>query len=157
MRLEYAQKTSFLAKQRTTHPATKEWIYSNANKGQRSNETDCPLQPVFEAVYHLCQDLIAYPVADLGEGPGLPLVLGKNEEMTEGRKASRASTDQNQALLSLVWIHHCYPDIIQCKVVKELFLNKASELGVTVSESHKKNLVRKLSTKFPEITSITRC
>ena len=30
-------------------------IYSNANEGQRSNETDCPLQPVYEAVYRLCE------------------------------------------------------------------------------------------------------
>ena len=82
-------------------------IYSNANRGQRSNETDCPLQPVYEAVYRLCEDLIAYP------------------------------------------------DIIEYKVVKELFLNKASELGVTDSESRKKNLMRKLSTKFPEINFIT--
>jgi len=82
-------------------------ISSNANEGQRSNETDCPLQPVYEAVYCLCEDLIAYP------------------------------------------------DIIEYKVVKELFLNKASELGATVSESHKKNLMRKLSTKFPEINFIT--
>ena len=41
------------------------------------------------------------------------------------------------------------------EVVKELFLNKVSELGVTVSESHKKNLMRKLSNKFPEINFIT--
>ena len=68
-------------------------IYSNANEGQRSNETDCPLEP---AVYRLCEDLIANP------------------------------------------------DIIEYKVVKELFLNRASEL-ITVSETHKKNLMRKLS------------
>jgi len=47
-----------------------------------------------------------------------------------------------------------YPDIIEYKVVKELFLNKASEPGATVSESHKKNLIQKLSTKFPEINFI---
>ena len=82
-------------------------IYSGGNEGQRSNETDCPLQPVYEAVYCLCEDLIACP------------------------------------------------DIIEYKAVKELFLNKASELGVTVTESHKKNLMRKLSTKFPEINFIT--
>ena len=58
-------------------------------------------QPIYEAVYYLCEDLIAYP------------------------------------------------DIIECKVVKELFLNKASELEAAVSESHKKNLMRKLSIKFP--------
>ena len=57
-------------------------IYSNANEGQRSNETDCSLQPVY--VYRLCQDLIAYP------------------------------------------------DIIEYKVVKELFSNKASELEAAV-------------------------
>ena len=71
-------------------------IYSNTNKGQRSDETDCPLQPVYEAVYCLCEDLIAYP------------------------------------------------KVIEYKVAKELFLNKASELGATVPESHKKNLMRKL-------------
>ena len=48
-----------------------------------------------------------------------------------------------------------YPDIIEYKVVKELFLNKGSELGVVVSESRKKNLMRKLSNKFPEINFIT--
>ena len=64
------------------------------------NETDCPLQPVYEAVCHLCEDLIAYP------------------------------------------------DIIKYKVAKELFLDKASELGVTVTVSHNKNLMQKLSTKF---------
>ena len=79
---------------------------SNANESQRSKETDCPLQPAYEAVYRLCENVIANP------------------------------------------------DIIEYKVVKELFLNKASEL-VTVSESHKKNLMRKLSTKFPEISLIT--
>ena len=36
-------------------------IYSNTNEGQRSDETDCPLQPVYEAVYCLCEDLIAHP------------------------------------------------------------------------------------------------
>ena len=36
-------------------------IYSNTNEGQRSNETDSSLQPVYEAVYCLCKDLIAYP------------------------------------------------------------------------------------------------
>ena len=63
-------------------------------------------QPLYEAVYCLCEDLIAYP------------------------------------------------DIIEYKVVKELFLNKASELQAAVSESHKKNLMRKLSIKFPEINFI---
>ena len=82
-------------------------IYSNTNGGQRSNETDCPLQPVYEAVYSFCEDLIAYP------------------------------------------------EIIEYKVVKELFLKKACELGATVSESHKKNLLRKLSNMFPEINFIT--
>lgn len=47
------------------------------------------------------------------------------------------------------------PDIIEYKVVKELFLNKASELGVNVPESHKKNLMRKLSSMFPELNFIT--
>jgi len=63
----------------------------------------CPWQPVYEAVYCLCKELIAYP------------------------------------------------DIIKYKAVKDLFLNKASELGESVSESHKKNLMQKLSAKFPEI------
>ena len=39
--------------------------------------------------------------------------------------------------------------------MKELYLNKASELEAAVSESHKKNLMRKLSIKFPEINFIT--
>lgn len=82
-------------------------IYSNTDEGQRSNNVECPLQPVYEAVYGLCKDLIANP------------------------------------------------EIIEYKVVKELFLNKASELGATVSESHKKNLMRKLSNMFPEINFIT--
>ena len=82
-------------------------IYSNTDEGQRSNETDCPLQPVYEAVYCFCEDLIAYP------------------------------------------------EIIEYKVVKELFLNKVSELGATVLESHKKNLMRKLSNIFPENNLIT--
>ena len=38
-----------------------------------------------------------------------------------------------------------YPEIIECKVEKGLFVNKASVLGVTVSEPHKKNLIQKLS------------
>ena len=63
-------------------------------------------QSIYEAVYCLCEDLIAYP------------------------------------------------DIIEYKVVKELFLNKASELEAAVSESHKKNLIRKLSVKFQEINFI---
>ena len=88
-------------------------IYSNANEGQRSNETDWALQPVYEAVYCLFEDLIAYP------------------------------------------------EIIAYKVLKELYLNKASELGATASESHKKNLMRKLSNMFQKLilslTSITRC
>ena len=79
-------------------------IYSNITRGQRSSETDCPLQLVCEAVYGFCEDLKAYS------------------------------------------------EIIEYKVVKELFLNKASELGTTVSESHKKYLMRKLSNIFPEIT-----
>ena len=44
-----------------------------------------------------------------------------------------------------------YPDIIECKVVKQLFLNKASELEAAFSESHKENLMQKLSFKFPVI------
>ena len=64
-------------------------IYFNANKDQRLNETHCPLQTVFEAVYCFCEDSIAYP------------------------------------------------NVIKYKVVEELFLNKASELGETVSESRK--------------------
>ena len=82
-------------------------IYSKTSGGQRSNEADDPLQPVYEAVYSFCADLIAYP------------------------------------------------EIIEFKVVKELFLNKASELGATASESHKKNLMRKLTNIFPEINFIT--
>ena len=82
-------------------------IYSKTSGGQRSNEADDPLQPVYEAVYSFCEDLIAYP------------------------------------------------EIIEFKVVKELFLNKASELGATVSESHKKNLMRNLTNIFLEINFIT--
>ena len=48
-----------------------------------------------------------------------------------------------------------YAKIIAYKVVKELFLNKASEIGASVSESYKKNLKRKLSNMFPEINFIT--
>jgi len=39
--------------------------------------------------------------------------------------------------------------------VKKLFLTKASEKGATVSESHKKNFMRKLVNMFPEINFIT--
>ena len=39
--------------------------------------------------------------------------------------------------------------------MKELFLNKARELGVTVSESDKKNLMRKVSNMFPKINFVT--
>ena len=74
---------------------------------QESSETTCPLQPVYESVYHFCKDLIDNP------------------------------------------------EIIEYKVVKELFLNKASELKVTVPESHSKNLLRKLSNLFPEINFIS--
>ena len=35
-------------------------------------------------------------MADLGEGPGPPLFCVKKEEMTEGRKASRAAEQVNQ-------------------------------------------------------------
>ena len=41
------------------------------------------------------------------------------------------------------------------KVVKELFLNKARELRVTVLESDKKNHMRKVSNMFPEIDFVT--
>ena len=41
------------------------------------------------------------------------------------------------------------------KVVKELFLNKARELRVTVLESDKKNHMRKVSNMFPEINFVT--
>ena len=34
--------------------------FSNKNENQSSNEIDCPLQTVYEAVYCLCQDLIGY-------------------------------------------------------------------------------------------------
>ena len=81
--------------------------YSSSNEGQTPNETDNPLQPVYDAVNCLCEDLIA------------------NLE------------------------------IIEYKVVKELFLNKARELGVTVSESDKKNLMRKVSNMFPEINFVS--
>ena len=47
------------------------------------------------------------------------------------------------------------PEMVEYKVVKELFLNKARELGVTVSESDKKNLMRKVSNMFPEINFVT--
>ena len=56
-----------------------------------------PLQPVYEAVYSLCEDMVAYP------------------------------------------------EIIEYKLVKVLFLNKVSVLGATVLESHKSNLMQKLS------------
>ena len=36
-------------------------IYSKTNKAKTSNETDCLLQPVYKAVYCLCEDLIANP------------------------------------------------------------------------------------------------
>ena len=67
----------------------------------------------------------------------------------------------NEAVYCLYEDLIAYPDIIEYQVVKELFLNKASELEAAVSESHKKNLMQKLSIKFPEIflsfTSIARC
>ena len=47
------------------------------------------------------------------------------------------------------------PEIIEYKVVKELFLNKARKLRVTVSESDKKNLMPKVSNMFPEINFVT--
>ena len=47
------------------------------------------------------------------------------------------------------------PKIVEYKDVKKLFLNKATELGVTVSKSNKKNLKRKVSTMFPEINFVT--
>ena len=47
------------------------------------------------------------------------------------------------------------PKIVEYKDVKKLFLNKATELGVTVSKSNKKNLMRKVSTMFPEINFVT--
>ena len=47
------------------------------------------------------------------------------------------------------------PEIIEYKVVKELFLNKARKLGVPVSESDKKNLMPKVSNMFPEINFVT--
>ena len=47
------------------------------------------------------------------------------------------------------------PKIVEYKDVKKLFLNKARELGVTVSKSDKKNLMRKVSTMFPEINFVT--
>ena len=47
------------------------------------------------------------------------------------------------------------PEIVKYKDVKKLFLNKARELGVTVSKSDKKNLMPKVSNMFPEINFIT--
>lgn len=47
------------------------------------------------------------------------------------------------------------PKIVEYKDVKKLFLNKATELGVPVSKSNKKNLMRKVSTMFPEINFVT--
>ena len=47
------------------------------------------------------------------------------------------------------------PEIVEYKDVKKLFLNKARELGVTVSKSDKKNLMRKVSNMFPEINFVT--
>lgn len=83
-------------------------IYAkNTDEGEMSNDTDCRLQPVYDAVYIFCEDLIVPP------------------------------------------------EIIEYKIAKELFLNKASELGVNVSESYKKNLMRELSNMFPELNFIT--
>lgn len=47
------------------------------------------------------------------------------------------------------------PELVEYKDVKKLFLNKARELGVTVSKSDKKNLMRKVSNMFPEINFVT--
>lgn len=47
------------------------------------------------------------------------------------------------------------PKIVEYKDVKKLFLNKARELGVTVSKSDKKNLMPKVSNMFPEINFVT--
>ena len=47
------------------------------------------------------------------------------------------------------------PKMVEYKDVKKLFLNKATELGVTVSKSNKKNLMRKVSTMLPEINFVT--
>ena len=47
------------------------------------------------------------------------------------------------------------PELVEYKDVKKLFLNKARELGVTVSKSDKKNLMRKVSSMFPEINFVT--
>lgn len=46
------------------------------------------------------------------------------------------------------------PKIVEYKDVKKLFLNKARELGVTVSKSDKKNLMPKVSNMFPEINFV---
>ena len=47
------------------------------------------------------------------------------------------------------------PELVEYKDVKKLFLNKARELGVTISKSDKKNLMRKVSSMFPEINFVT--
>ena len=47
------------------------------------------------------------------------------------------------------------PEIVKYKDVKKLFLNKARELGVTVSKSDKKNHMPKVSNMFPEINFVT--
>ena len=47
------------------------------------------------------------------------------------------------------------PKIVKYKDVKKLFLNKARELGVTVSKSDKKNHMPKVSNMFPEINFVT--
>ena len=46
------------------------------------------------------------------------------------------------------------PKIVEYKDVKKLFLNKARELGVTVSKSDKKNHMPKVSNMFPEINFV---
>ena len=45
----------------------------------------------FEYCYLLLSVPFLNPVADLGKGPGPPLFWVKKEEMTEGKKATRAS------------------------------------------------------------------
>lgn len=49
------------------------------------------------------------------------------------------------------------PEIVEFKVIRDLFSEKASELGlgVDIQESHKKNLIRKLSNMFPELNFVT--
>ena len=43
------------------------------------------------------------------------------------------------------------PRAVEFRVIKEVFINKANELGVNIPESDKKNLIRKITNMFPEL------